>query len=355
MPSLATWNINSVRLRMPLVLRFLKAHPVDVLCLQEIKCETQQFPFRKFARAGYPHHAVHGQKGYHGVAIVSSHPLTDISRRVFCEIEDCRHVSAGVDFGHGPLTVHSIYIPAGGDEPDPAVNRKFKHKLDFLAELKTWFGEPHFKDRQLICCNMKGGIEWMSPIPADNMKASRTGKLTAVWGGKVVQIIDERGTSILTQDAKGDVISVSVGETQYAVVTKEENQQRLYLYNLKDGKEVAVKVLRPGMRDIIDHDIGLMHVAADWLERLWADGRRLKAKEVVGEFDKYLHDELDLMREAANASQLRRNFAESTLLMVPEMYWDYCSPSVIVSFSVSPWFATTEISTGVRWTTRFLA
>ena len=63
---------------------------------------------------------------------------------------------------------------------------------------------------------------------------------------------------------------------------------------------------------------------------LWADGKRLKAKEVVGEFDKYLHDELDLMREAANASQLRRNFADSDLLIVPEMYWDYCSPSVIV-------------------------
>src|SRR5450830_1457856 len=99
---------------------------------------------------------------------------------------------------------------------------------------------------------------------------------------------------------------------------------------LKDGTEVAVKVLRPGMRNTIDHDIGLMHVAADWLERLWADGRRLKAKEVVAEFDKYLHDELDLMREAANASQLRRNFANSDLLMVPEMYWDYCSSSVIV-------------------------
>ncbi|MBG7622488.1 ubiquinone biosynthesis regulatory protein kinase UbiB [Herbaspirillum sp. AP02] len=105
---------------------------------------------------------------------------------------------------------------------------------------------------------------------------------------------------------------------------------QVHFATLKDGKEVAVKVLRPGMRDIIDHDIGLMHVAADWLERLWADGRRLKAKEVVGEFDKYLHDELDLMREAANASQLRRNFAESTMLMVPEMYWDYCSSSVIV-------------------------
>lgn len=105
---------------------------------------------------------------------------------------------------------------------------------------------------------------------------------------------------------------------------------QVHFATLKDGKEVAVKVLRPGMRDVIDHDIGLMHVAADWLERLWEDGRRLKAKEVVAEFDKYLHDELDLMREAANASQLRRNFAESTLLMVPEMHWDYCSSSVIV-------------------------
>ena len=105
---------------------------------------------------------------------------------------------------------------------------------------------------------------------------------------------------------------------------------QVHFATLKDGTEVAVKVLRPGMRNTIDHDIGLMHIAADWVERLWADGRRLKAKEVVAEFDKYLHDELDLMREAANASQLRRNFANSDLLMVPEMYWDYCSSSVIV-------------------------
>ena len=94
--SLATWNINSVRLRIRLVLRFLKAHPVDVLCLQEIKCQNEQFPAKKFAKAGYPYQAVHGQKGYHGVAIVSRYPLTDISSRVFCEIEDCRHVSATV-------------------------------------------------------------------------------------------------------------------------------------------------------------------------------------------------------------------------------------------------------------------
>ena len=98
---------------------------------------------------------------------------------------------------------------------------------------------------------------------------------------------------------------------------------------LPDGKQVAVKVLRPGMKKLIDEDVALMNLAADWINRLWRDSKRLKMKEVVAEFDKYLHDELDLMREAANAAQLRRNFADSNLLMVPEMYWDYCSSNVI--------------------------
>ncbi|HJV83507.1 ubiquinone biosynthesis regulatory protein kinase UbiB [Noviherbaspirillum sp.] len=105
---------------------------------------------------------------------------------------------------------------------------------------------------------------------------------------------------------------------------------QVHFAKLKDGKEVAVKVLRPGMKKSIEKDLALMRIAADWVEKLWADGRRLKPREVVAEFDKYLHDELDLMREAANASQLRRNFQQSQLLIVPEMYWDYCSTSVIV-------------------------
>ena len=99
---------------------------------------------------------------------------------------------------------------------------------------------------------------------------------------------------------------------------------------LKDGTQVAVKVLRPGMKKLIDEDVALMHIAANFINRIWADSKRLKIQEVVQEFDKYLHDELDLMREAANASQLRRNFAGSKLLLVPEMYWDYCSSNVIV-------------------------
>jgi len=105
---------------------------------------------------------------------------------------------------------------------------------------------------------------------------------------------------------------------------------QVHFATLKDGRQVAVKVLRPGMKKTIDDDVALMHVAAEWISNLWADSKRLKPREVVAEFDKYLHDELDLMREAANASQLRRNFADSNLLLVPEMHWDYCSSSVIV-------------------------
>ena len=105
---------------------------------------------------------------------------------------------------------------------------------------------------------------------------------------------------------------------------------QVHFATLQDGTEVAVKVLRPGVHKAIDDDLALMRVVAGWVERWSQDGRRLKPREVVAEFDKYLHDELDLMREAANASQLRRNFADSELLLVPEMYWDYCAPSVIV-------------------------
>ncbi len=105
---------------------------------------------------------------------------------------------------------------------------------------------------------------------------------------------------------------------------------QVHFATLKDGTEVAVKVLRPGVRRAIDGDIALMHIIAGWVHRWSADGRRLRPREVVAEFDKYLHDELDLMREAANASQLRRNFEGSHLLLVPEMFWDYCAESVIV-------------------------
>ncbi len=148
--SVATWNINSVRLRIDLVRSFLAEQKPDILCLQEIKCQNDQFPAKELAEAGYPHQAVHGQKGYHGVAVVSRLPLSETNSRKFCEIDDSRHVSVKVDLGAGPVTVHNFYIPAGGDVPDPEANPKFRHKLDFLAELKDWFDMPEFDHRQVI-------------------------------------------------------------------------------------------------------------------------------------------------------------------------------------------------------------
>ena len=105
---------------------------------------------------------------------------------------------------------------------------------------------------------------------------------------------------------------------------------QVHFAQLHDGREVAVKVLRPGMLPVIEKDLGLMRLMAGWVERLSADGKRLKPREVVGEFDKYLHDELDLVREASNAAQLRRNMQDLQLVLIPEMYWDWCRPEVLV-------------------------
>ena len=105
---------------------------------------------------------------------------------------------------------------------------------------------------------------------------------------------------------------------------------QVHFGQLKDGREVAVKVLRPGMLEVIDDDLSLMRTLARAVERFSADGKRLKPREVVAEFANYLHDELDLVREAANAAQLRRNMQSLDLILVPEMVWDLCTQGVIV-------------------------
>lgn len=105
---------------------------------------------------------------------------------------------------------------------------------------------------------------------------------------------------------------------------------QVHLAELPDGREVAVKILRPGIRNVIVGDLSLLDAAAELVEKLWADGKRLRPREVVAEFEKHLNNELDLLREAASASQLRRNFPDSTLLRVPEVYWDFCSTEVMV-------------------------
>ncbi len=116
------------------------------------------------------------------------------------------------------------------------------------------------------------------------------------------------------------VASASIAQVHFAVIKDRNGHTR----------DVAVKVLRPGMLNVIDKDLSLMRMMATWVDRLSADGKRLKPREVVAEFDKYLHDELDLIREAANAAQLRRNMDGLNLVLIPEMLWDFCHTEVIV-------------------------
>ncbi len=137
--TITTWNINSVRLRINLVAKFIKAARPDILCLQETKCPDDKFPLKRFKRLGYEHVALNGQKGYHGVVVVSRLPFESFNIRQFCGKADCRHVSAVFGERAGlrdPITLHNFYVPAGGDIPDPSVNPKFEHKLAFLDEMR---------------------------------------------------------------------------------------------------------------------------------------------------------------------------------------------------------------------------
>src|SRR5436309_10977452 len=120
--TITTWNINSVRLRIDGVARFVKAVRPDVLCLQETKCPDDKFPLKRFKRLGYEHVALNGQKGYHGVVVLSRLPLDSFHVHSFCGKSDCRHVSAVLGERAGlrdPITVHNLYVPAGGRSPRP--------------------------------------------------------------------------------------------------------------------------------------------------------------------------------------------------------------------------------------------
>lgn len=127
-------------------------------------------------------------------------------------------------------------------------------------------------------------------------------------------------TAVFTHFEQVPVASASIAQVHFATLRDGRH----------GGREVAVKVLRPGMLTVIEKDLSLMRMMAVWVERLSADGKRLKPREVVGEFDKYLHDELDLLREASNAAQLRRNMTGLDLVLIPEMLWDYCHREVMV-------------------------
>jgi exodeoxyribonuclease-3 len=140
-----TWNINSVRLRAKLVLKAIKALDPDIVCLQETKSPDEHFPLDTFKRAGYEHIHICGMKGYNGVAILSKTPLHASERWDRVGKADCRHAAVEIRAPKlkKPLQIHNLYVPAGGDIPDPKVNDKFAHKLAFVEEMAEFFAKAY--------------------------------------------------------------------------------------------------------------------------------------------------------------------------------------------------------------------
>lgn len=133
--TLATWNINSVRLREALVAKLLSDEAPDILCLQECKSPVELIPTEAFRALGYTHMVARGQKGYNGVAILSKLPLREVGAFDLADLGHARHVAAELENG---VTIHNFYVPAGGDIPDRAANEKFGQKLDYVAAMRDW-------------------------------------------------------------------------------------------------------------------------------------------------------------------------------------------------------------------------
>ncbi|AWJ83969.1 exodeoxyribonuclease III [Azospirillum sp. TSH58] len=144
---IATWNINSVRMRMDLLLRLIDEAQPDVICLQETKVVDTDFPMAPLAEKGYVHAHIHGMKSYNGVAILSKLPFASRDVQHWCGKQDCRHVFAELP---GGIELHSVYIPAGGDIPDPEQNDKFAHKLQFVDEMTEWWTTRRSPDRRMV-------------------------------------------------------------------------------------------------------------------------------------------------------------------------------------------------------------
>jgi len=185
---------------------------------------------------------------------------------------------------------------------------RLREALEGLGPVFVKFGQVLSTRRDLLPPDIADELaklqDRVPPFPSDQVLAT----LERSYGRPIDQVF--------RRFDREPVASASVAQVHFA--------------ELPDGREVAVKVLRPGIRRVIEKDVSLMHAAATLVETLWADGRRLRPHEVIREFEKNLRDELDLMREAANCSQLRRNFRNSPLLLIPEVHWDWTTSDVLV-------------------------
>lgn len=156
--TIATWNVNSVRLRMPLIEKLVAENKIDVLCLQETKVADEKFPHGPLEALGFMHRAIYGQKGYHGVATLSRLPLDEIHSKVFTPEDGARHIGVTV----AGIEVHNFYVPAGGDEADTSKNPKFAHKLNYLTEMAAWGNGAIVKKPRVIVGDLN-----IAPLPED--------------------------------------------------------------------------------------------------------------------------------------------------------------------------------------------
>jgi len=143
---IATWNINSIRLRIEQVIKFVKDNQIDILCLQETKTPDENFPQHEFENIGFTHQYFRGEKSYNGVAILSKYKFDKSNYINWCNKNDTRHIS--VQLSH-KTELHNFYVPAGGDEPDISTNPKFEHKISFLNEMQNFF-RNHLENNKIL-------------------------------------------------------------------------------------------------------------------------------------------------------------------------------------------------------------
>lgn len=148
---LVTWNVNSIRIRLELLRKLVGTYAPDIICLQEVKAKEEDFPFDDIKALGFEHIALYGMAGYNGVAILSKVPLKNIEQQDWVSKHDARHIKATV---FDDIEINDIYIPAGGDIPDPIINLSFAHKLCFMDDIAEYY-EQHkdeLKDKKMLLC-----------------------------------------------------------------------------------------------------------------------------------------------------------------------------------------------------------
>jgi ubiquinone biosynthesis protein len=202
-------------------------------------------------------------------------------------------------------------VSVGRDLSAPR-GQRLREALEHLGPIFVKFGQVLSTRRDLLPPDIADELAYLQDRVPPFSSDVAVGTIERAFGRPL--------NEIFVEFTHKPVASASIAQVHFAVIKDNQGVTR----------EVAVKVLRPGMLTVIDKDLSLMRMMAGWVDRLSADGKRLKPREVVAEFDKYLHDELDFMREASNAAQLRRNMEGLNLVLIPEMIWDFCRDDVIV-------------------------